>query len=115
MLKEWLLSDGKLDSITIEEKFTKWVEQLRTDKYVTATQMQYKLIFPCPTTMPRSIVFLCVGGKSFQAQGVKCCPGDKVAALQDLWEEQGGQVFHRRASERHLGYYYKSTSLIDML
>lgn len=35
MLKQWMLSDGKLDSITVEEKFVRWCEQLRTDNYVT--------------------------------------------------------------------------------
>lgn len=36
MLKEWLVNDGNVDSISIEEKYTRWVEQLRTDRYVTA-------------------------------------------------------------------------------
>lgn len=35
MLKQWLLNDGKTDSITVEEKYSKWVEQLRSDRYVT--------------------------------------------------------------------------------
>ncbi len=35
MLKQWLLNDGAVDSITVEEKFVQWVEQLRTDRYVT--------------------------------------------------------------------------------
>ncbi len=37
MLKQWLLNDGKVDSITVEEKFTQWLEQLRTDRYVTVS------------------------------------------------------------------------------
>lgn len=37
MLKQWLLSDGKADAITVEEKYTRWTEQLRTDRYVTAS------------------------------------------------------------------------------
>ena len=35
MLKEWLIGNGKLDSITVEEKFVQFVEQFRSDKYVT--------------------------------------------------------------------------------
>lgn len=41
MLKQWLLADGKVDSITVEEKFVRWCEQLRTDKYVTASRFAY--------------------------------------------------------------------------
>ena len=37
MLKQWLVNDGKTDSIEIEECYTKWIEQLRSDKYVTAS------------------------------------------------------------------------------
>ena len=37
MLKTWMVNDGRTDSILVEEKFHKWVEQLRSDKYVTAT------------------------------------------------------------------------------
>ena len=36
MLKQWMVNDGNVDSIQIEEKYTRWVEQLRTVKYVTA-------------------------------------------------------------------------------
>ncbi|CAK8999586.1 unnamed protein product, partial [Durusdinium trenchii] len=44
MLKQWLLNDGKTDSITVEEKYSKWVEQLRSDRYVTVTKLQlYKI------------------------------------------------------------------------
>ena len=35
MLKEWLMNDGTVDSISVEEKYQRWVEQLRTDRYVT--------------------------------------------------------------------------------
>ena len=40
MLKQWMINDGKTDSISVEEKFVRWCEQLRTDKYVTAPHMQ---------------------------------------------------------------------------
>ena len=43
MLKQWMLSDGKLDSITVEEKFIRWCEQLRTDNYVTVPHKQVKI------------------------------------------------------------------------
>ncbi|CAK9029492.1 unnamed protein product [Durusdinium trenchii] len=45
MLKQWLLNDGKTDSITVEEKFTKFVEQLRTDRYVTVTKLQLQKMY----------------------------------------------------------------------
>eukprot|EP00434_Breviolum_minutum_P010436 symbB.v1.2.009202.t2/scaffold580.1/size320225/4 len=35
MLKQWILNDGKTDSITIEEKYIRWTEELRSDKYTT--------------------------------------------------------------------------------
>ena len=40
MLKQWMLSDGSCDSITVEEKYSQWVEQLRSDKYVTVLGLQ---------------------------------------------------------------------------
>jgi hypothetical protein len=40
MLKQWLVSDGSVDSITVEEKYSQWVEQLRSDKYVTVLGLQ---------------------------------------------------------------------------
>ena len=40
MLKQWLVNDGRTDSISVEEKFVRWVEQLRTDKYVAVSCMQ---------------------------------------------------------------------------
>lgn len=36
MLKQWMISDGKADSITVEEKYVRWTEELRSDKYQTA-------------------------------------------------------------------------------
>ena len=39
-MKAWLLSDGNLGSIHVEEKFVKWVEHLRTDAYTTATWLK---------------------------------------------------------------------------
>ena len=35
MLKQWLVNDGKTDSITVEEKYVRWTEELRTDNYKT--------------------------------------------------------------------------------
>lgn len=35
MLKQWLIGDGKLDSIHVEEKYVRWTEEIRTDRYVT--------------------------------------------------------------------------------
>ena len=35
MLKQWLTNDGKTDSINVEEKYTRWTEELRSDKYST--------------------------------------------------------------------------------
>ena len=40
MLKQWLSNDGNTDSISIEEKYSRWVEQLRTDRYVTVHGLQ---------------------------------------------------------------------------
>ena len=40
MLKQWMISDGSCDSITVEEKYSQWVEQLRSDKYVTVLGLQ---------------------------------------------------------------------------
>ena len=39
MLKQWLLSDGKVDDITVEERYTRWTEQLRSDRYVTVPDL----------------------------------------------------------------------------
>lgn len=41
MLKQWMVSDGKIDAITVEEKYVKWSEQLRTDKYTTVSHMHH--------------------------------------------------------------------------
>jgi len=37
MLKQWLLNDGKTEAIDVEEKYVRWSEELRSDKYKTAT------------------------------------------------------------------------------
>lgn len=39
MLKQFLVADGKVANITVEERYEKWVEQLRTDRYVTAPRL----------------------------------------------------------------------------
>lgn len=44
MLKQWLLSDGKTDSIDIEEKYVRWTEELRSDRYTTATRLKCQII-----------------------------------------------------------------------
>ena len=38
MLKQWLLNDGKTEAIDVEEKYVRWSEELRSDKYKTATR-----------------------------------------------------------------------------
>ena len=50
MLKEWLVNDGKTDSILVEEKYTRWTEELRSDKYETvpylnSCSMFFQLLF----------------------------------------------------------------------
>ena len=40
MLKQWLVNDGKTDSITVEEKYVKWTEELRSDKYATVPLLE---------------------------------------------------------------------------
>ena len=37
MLKQWMLNPD-LHAIEVEEKYTAWCQQLRTDKYTTAGQ-----------------------------------------------------------------------------
>lgn len=37
MLKQWLLADGKVDSIVVEKKYVRYVEETRTDKWVTVS------------------------------------------------------------------------------
>ena len=39
MLKQWLLNDGKTEAIDVEEKYVRWSEELRSDKYKTATRL----------------------------------------------------------------------------
>ena len=40
MLKAWI-QNPDLDSLYVEEKFKTWVENLRTDKYVTAAHVVF--------------------------------------------------------------------------
>ena len=40
MLKTWMINDGNCDSIHVEERYVQWVEQLRTDRYVTVLGLQ---------------------------------------------------------------------------
>lgn len=35
MLKQFMLADGKIDDIEVEERYIRWTEQLRSDRYVT--------------------------------------------------------------------------------
>ena len=35
MLKQFMLADGKVDTIEVEERYVRWTEQLRSDRYVT--------------------------------------------------------------------------------
>ena len=35
MLKQWMVNDGACDSITVEERYVKWTEDLRSDRYTT--------------------------------------------------------------------------------
>ena len=37
-MKQWLLNDGKTEAIDVEEKYVRWSEELRSDKYKTATR-----------------------------------------------------------------------------
>lgn len=39
MLKQWMIGGGKVDSVHVEERFHKWVEEMRSDRYITV---------PCP-------------------------------------------------------------------
>ena len=64
MLKQWMLSDGKLDSITVEEKFVRWCEQLRTDNYVTVLHkhlhnngISSPLVFSCFLTTTTNLPY----------------------------------------------------------
>lgn len=52
MLKQWMLSDGSLDAINVEEKYVKWCEQLRTDKYTTAAHMHHVVLFGSLASRP---------------------------------------------------------------
>lgn len=38
MLKQWIAGGEDLGSIHVEERFTHWVNNQRTDKYVTVTR-----------------------------------------------------------------------------
>lgn len=88
MLKQWLLSDGKIDSITVEERFTKWCEQLRTDKYVTVFWMHYPL------------------RNAFNIMS-QTIPGDKVATLQNLRALERGQGFRGVSYQGNPGWNSK--------
>ena len=44
MLKQWLLNDGKTDCIDVEEKYVRWTEELRSDRYTTATRLKCQII-----------------------------------------------------------------------
>ncbi len=57
MLKQWLVNDGKTDSITVEEKFLQWVEQLRTDRYVTAPWPFFNMTQPSPVHVGQVLVY----------------------------------------------------------
>ena len=35
MLKQWMVNDGACDAITVEERYVKWTEDLRSDRYTT--------------------------------------------------------------------------------
>ena len=76
MLKQWMLADGKTDGITVEEKFVKWCEQLRTDRYGTVPCMQLKVLNKTFESYMH-VIPLIVG------------PGNKAAAVQDLRTQQG--------------------------
>lgn len=43
MLKQWLANDGKCDAIDVEEKYDRWHEQLRSDRYVTVPNRAFAL------------------------------------------------------------------------
>lgn len=37
MLKQWMVGEGHVDSISVEERFVKWSEEIRSDRYCTVT------------------------------------------------------------------------------
>ena len=44
MLKQWLSSNGDIQSIDVEEKYESWVQSLRTDRYVTVWALSFSQI-----------------------------------------------------------------------
>lgn len=85
MLKTWMVNDGRTDSILVEGKFHKWVEQLRSDKYVTATLAHMVAV---------SVLNKC---------SCLSCSGDQASALQNVRSQQRGQKVCGGASQGLLG------------
>ncbi|CAE7780089.1 unnamed protein product [Symbiodinium necroappetens] len=63
MLKEWLLNDGKLGDIRVEEKFVKIAETMETDQYVTMTILQMEKEFGDSEEAQEFIAEICKGQK----------------------------------------------------
>ena len=59
MLKQFMLADGKIDDIEVEEKYVRWTEQLRSDRYVTV---------PKHMMDTHTLVNRCVHGMSWPAR-----------------------------------------------
>lgn len=102
MLKQWLVSDGSVDSITVEEKYSQWVEQLRSDKYVTVLGLQTDFT-PWFGLSHYASYTVMVSKKKLSSLGYE------IPALQTLWQVKGGKGVRQRTVQGLLGYIQKPT------
>lgn len=83
MLKTWMINDGNCDSIHVEERYVQWVEQLRTDRYVTVLGLQL-MFLNVPFSPPKWFINLSWPLATYTI------PGHQNAALQDIRQKQRG-------------------------
>lgn len=91
MLKQFMLADGKIDDIEVEEKYVRWTEQLRSDRYVTV-----------PKHMMDTHTHTCKPMCPWHVMASPADTGYKTTAVQDLWEIEGGQAVRGRTDQRTL-------------
>lgn len=82
MLKQWMINPD-LDSIHVEEKYKTWVENLRTDRYVTVySPVLLMIIFPNfselnPTTPKTSFYIVATGHVASVGENLREVQGGK--------------------------------------
>ncbi|CAK8987207.1 unnamed protein product [Durusdinium trenchii] len=112
MLKQWVVNPDT-SSIEIEERYVSWVEELRTDRYVSVSIFQLEKIYGKSTEAKKFIAELCKGHLDFigmfSLEGINFspCQSTLVQSRQSLCKSGQEGTPHPQAPESKKGRIYK--------